>query len=140
MEEDRFDIGWFVGVLLAAVFGVWIEDHRDFHARFRCCWRKFPLRNGLLRALGQNGIAAEDLGISHGAVRLDEDFQANDSADALGFQNRRISDRDFLHDLAGGVLRLAGHRVSQQHAEEQGSEQALVRTGPEHEYVPQKFG
>jgi len=58
--------------VLAAGVGMGVKRYREFHGRLRAGWREFPLHHGFLRAFRENGIAAKDLGISHGAVRCAE--------------------------------------------------------------------
>ena len=72
---------------LVARVGVGIERYGDLQGRLGGGWREFPLHYRFLRAFREDGITAKDLRISYGTIRLDEDFQANESSDTLGLQN-----------------------------------------------------
>ncbi len=70
-----------------------------------------------MRAISENRIAIEDSRVFHGPVRVDENFQANGTADASRFEDQGIWNRHLLENGAGAILCLA-YGDARQHREE----------------------
>jgi len=85
---------------------VGIEADSDFDNGFACTFGEFPLVNGTLRRVGENGVAAENFDVLHGAVWLYGNFHADDAADAPAFENRGILRFDFFDNAARSFLRV----------------------------------
>src|SRR5260370_25025323 len=80
----------------ASRFRVRIKNHRDFNGNLRTSRRELPLHHGLLRALGQDRIAANHFGVSDRTVGLNKDLQADDASNSLGLEYPVIVHRRFL--------------------------------------------
>ena len=93
---------------------VGIEDDGYFHGRLGVGRGKAPLGNGLLRRYHQGCASADDLGLSHRAVGLDENFQAHRSANAPLLQRRGVLRFHLFQNFAAGLLRPNWQNTSQE--------------------------